>query len=112
MAAVYLVRSLTPRRQIHGVAHHTSIASFQCTQGAAALLRHRNSPTSDSGDDRAPGALDDGHDLGPLGRRDCELVERLRHVVHERVPLARRDTQVAVGALHRSIRSSTTVAML
>jgi hypothetical protein len=28
-------------------------------------------------DDRVPGALDDGHDLGPLGRRDCELVERL-----------------------------------
>jgi hypothetical protein len=32
--------------------------------------------------------------------RDCELVERLRHVVHERVPLARRDAQVPVRALH------------
>src|SRR5712671_1382473 len=52
------------------------------------------------GDDRAPGALDDGHDLGPLGRRDCELVERLRHVVHERVPLAWCDAQVPVRALH------------
>src|SRR5207245_4211378 len=51
-------------------------------------------------DDRAPGALDDGYDLGPLGRRDCELVERLRHVVHERVPLARRDAQVPMRALH------------
>src|SRR5713226_9195631 len=50
-------------------------------------------------DDVSPCALDDGHDLGPLGRRDCELVKRLRHVVHERVPLARRD-----GAL-RSILS-------
>src|ERR1700716_2975641 len=52
------------------------------------------------GDDRAPGALDDGHDLGPLGRRDCEFVERLRHVVHERAPLARCDAQVPVRALH------------
>src|SRR5258705_13292637 len=25
------------------------------------------------GDDRAPGALDDGHDLGPLGRRTANL---------------------------------------
>src|SRR5229473_5168086 len=57
-------------------------------------------PTSDSCDDRAPGALDDGHVLCPLGRRDCELVERLRHVVHERVPFARRDAQVPVRALH------------
>ncbi len=48
------------------------------------------------GDDRPPGALDNGHDLGPFGRRNCELVERLRHVIHERVPLARRDTQVPV----------------
>src|SRR5947199_6661813 len=38
--------------------------------------------------------------LGPLGRRDRELVERLRHVVHERVPLVRRDAQVPVRALH------------
>src|SRR5262249_7480036 len=52
------------------------------------------------GDDRVPGALDDGHNLGPLSRRDCELVERLRHVVHERLPLARRDAQVLVRALH------------
>src|SRR5438552_5923268 len=52
------------------------------------------------GDDRSPSALDDGHDLGPLGRWDCELVERLRHIVHERVPLARRDAQVPVRALH------------
>src|SRR6266403_1532992 len=52
------------------------------------------------GDDRAPGALDDGHDLGPLVRRHCEFVERLRHVVHERVPLARCDAQVPVRALH------------
>ena len=29
-------------------------------------------------DDVSPCALDDGHDLGPLGRRDRELVERLR----------------------------------
>ena len=41
-----------------------------------------------------------GEPYNPLGRRDCELVERLRHVVHERVPLARRDAQVPVGALH------------
>src|SRR6266403_4572997 len=40
-------------------------------------------------DDVSPCALGDGHDLGPLARRDCELVERLRYVVHERVPLAR-----------------------
>src|SRR6266446_9049094 len=52
------------------------------------------------GDDRAPGALDDAHDLGPLGRRDCEFVERLRHVVHERAPLARRDAKMPVRALH------------
>src|SRR5260370_42163818 len=52
------------------------------------------------GDDRPPGALDDGHDLGPLGRGDGELVERLRHVVHERTPLARCDAQVPVRALH------------
>src|SRR5206468_10668736 len=38
--------------------------------------------------------------LGPLGRRDRELVERLRHVVHEGVPLVRRDAQVPVRALH------------
>src|SRR5258708_5084874 len=52
------------------------------------------------GVDRAPGALDDGHTLGPLGRRDCEFVERLRHVVHERAPLARCDAQMPVRALH------------
>src|SRR5258705_6396560 len=52
------------------------------------------------GDDRAPGALDDGHDLGPLGRRYCEFVERLRHVVHERGPRAGRDAQMPVRALH------------
>src|SRR5213080_3233480 len=51
-------------------------------------------------DDRVPRALDDSHDLRPLGRRDCELVERLRHVVHEGVPLVRRDAQVPVRALH------------
>ena len=53
------------------------------------------------GDDNvSPCALDDGNDLGPLGRRDCELVERLCHVIHERVPLARRDAQVPMRALH------------
>ena len=54
-------------------------------------------------DDVSPRALDDGHDLGPLGRRDCELVERLCHVVHERVPLARRDAQVPMRKLSMSL---------
>src|SRR5215471_8730521 len=51
-------------------------------------------------DDVSPCALDDGHDLGPLGRRDGELVERLRHVVHERVPLAGRNAKVPVRTQH------------
>src|SRR5437868_3265527 len=36
----------------------------------------------------------------PVTRRCRELVERLRYVVHERVPLALCDAQVPVRALH------------
>jgi hypothetical protein len=49
--------------------------------------RDRNHAATRAGpldDDVSPRALDEGHDLGPLGRRDCELVERLCPVVHER----------------------------
>jgi len=69
-------------------------------------------PTSDSCDYRAPGALYDGHDLGPLGRRDSELVERssyplpptaraafLEHCAREIANLP----ELGDGVLHRTI---------
>src|SRR6266566_2025026 len=80
--------------------HRDVIANQRASIPTALVMMPRARSAAPLDDDVSPRALDDGHDLGPLGRRDCELVERLRHVVHERVPLARRDAQVPMRALH------------
>src|SRR5438552_13376191 len=80
--------------------HRDVIANQRTSIPTALVMMPRARSAAPSDDDVSPCALDDSHDLGPLGRRDCELVERLRHVVHERVPLARTDAQVPVRALH------------
>jgi hypothetical protein len=62
--------------------------------GASRSVQARSAAPLD--DDVSPCAGDNGLDLRLLGSRDRELVERLRHVIHERVPLAWRDAQVLV----------------
>src|SRR5215470_10537126 len=51
-------------------------------------------------DDVVVRALDDRPQLGLLGRGNLELVERLLEIVQERLPLLRRDVEVAMRLRH------------
>jgi hypothetical protein len=88
--------------QVHGIDAQGKVLSLRSSTRRSFRRDHDHAATRAGplDDDVSPRALDDGHDLGPLGRGDCELVERLCHVVHERVPLARCDAQVPMRALH------------
>src|SRR5215472_18236747 len=68
------------------------VSDGMCTPQSPAAEKRLRFPDDDVG----VSALDDRLQLRLLGRRHSELVERLPEIVHEGLPLLRRDVEVTL----------------